>query len=95
MNNIPKRRSITPPARVNCNIIKNIEQHLAHGEFPMYNIHGNKNTPPAPPRDPMETRVCIGCNQVWIIVKNTSTRFACHYCKPDCNPNCKPDCKNN
>lgn len=85
------RRSITPPARANCTIIKDIEKHLAHGEFPMYNVHGIKNTPPAPPRDPMETRVCIGCNQVWMIVRNTSTRFTCHYCNPDCKPDCKHD----
>lgn len=80
MNSQMNRRSITPPARANCNIIANIQDHLSENEFPVYNKYGLRNCPMAPPRAPMEIRTCYKCSQVWQLVTKTSPYKVCSYC---------------
>jgi hypothetical protein len=74
-------RSVTPPLMpINANIIKNVGQHLNHGEFPMYNKSGTLNCPPAPPRNTKEIRVCHSCRQTYQIELKTAPLKKCGFC---------------
>lgn len=69
------QRSITPLPQLKFNT----SEYLNEREFPRYNIQGQLNCPPAPPRNNQEIRIC-SCTKTYQIEFKQAPLKKCGYC---------------